>query len=314
MIRIRESGGIELDGRVWLDPEKRRPCAIVTHAHGDHIERHGLTHATPETGALMRLRLGDELEIVTHGFEEPFEVEGFTVTFFPAGHMLGSAMVLVEKDGERILFTGDVKLRANLTCPPAIVPQCDRLITECTFGLPVFRFPPAEAVRQQMIRFVEGCHVEGQSPIILAYAVGKGQEVAKGLGEAGVGVCVPTWTWEVMDLYQSFGVTFPNVVRYDGNNLEGRVLVVPPGRRYHSLIKRIEPRRIGYASGWALRKRAPFSAEIDEYFPLSDHADFDELIELIERAAPREILVTHGYKEAFARELCSRGYEARLLA
>ncbi len=314
VIQVREAGGIELDGRVWLDPDKRRDCAIVTHAHGDHIGKHGLTHATPATAALMKLRLGDELEIVEHELEVPFELEGLKVTLYSAGHMLGSAMVLVERDGERLLFTGDVKLRDNLTCPRAVVPECDRLITESTFGIPVFRFPPAETVREQMGDFVAACHRAGENPVILAYAVGKGQEVAKALGEAGIGVCVPTWTWEVMELYRQFGVEFPNAVLYDGTNLGGRVLVVPPGRRYQSLLKRISNKRIGYASGWALRGRAPFPAEIDEFFPLSDHADFDELLELIERSRPREVLVIHGYKEAFARELCARGLEARPLA
>jgi Cft2 family RNA processing exonuclease len=300
---------------VHLDPARPVPVALLSHGHADHARAlSAVIHATPETVAIARARLG-ETTYVAHPYGEPFDLhlEGHApcrVTFHSAGHVLGSAVTLVECDGERLLYTGDVKLRASLTCPPAEIPRADTLIVEATFGLPVFRFPPVEELRGALVAEARAALDAGEVPVVLAYALGKGPEAAKLLGEAGIPVSLHGAVAKMVDVYRGFGIEFPDAVPYERGAVKGRALVVPPTFRAHPMVTALKARRLILVSGWALLDASYDRFDADRLLPFSDHADWDELLRIVELSGARRVLTTHGFASTLSRVLCDRGLDA----
>ncbi|HWC64842.1 MAG TPA: MBL fold metallo-hydrolase, partial [Thermoanaerobaculia bacterium] len=168
------------DVGLHVDPVLPVEAAVVTHGHGDHARAlPEVLYATPETAAVLRARTGAAPATIEAAFGAPVDLHRpgaspARLTFFPSGHVLGSAGVLVECRGERLFCTGDVKLHPSLTCPPAEIPECDTLVVESTFGLPVFRFPPVEALRAAIVAHARTALAEDETPVFLGYALGKG--------------------------------------------------------------------------------------------------------------------------------------------
>jgi Cft2 family RNA processing exonuclease len=301
-----------------LDPSRPVPVSVLSHGHADHARAlSGVIHATPETVAVARARLG-ETEYVAHGYGKSFELhrsghEPCRVTLLPAGHVLGSALVLVEAAGERLLYTGDVKLRPCATCPAAEVPRADTLIVEATFGLPVFRFPPREELEAALLSETRAALEADEVPVLLAYALGKGPEVAKLLGEAGIPVALHGAVHRMAEIYRAFGVALPGAEPYERGALAGKALVVPPSFRGHPMVTSLKARRLILVSGWALLDAAYDRFDADRLVPLSDHADWDELLRIVELSGARRVLTTHGFASTLARVLVERGLDAEPL-
>lgn len=303
-----------------LDPDAPVPRAVLSHGHADHARAlSGAMWATPETCAVARARLGEGAyhEVA---YREPFEVPDGSggaarITLFSAGHVLGSAMVLVEHGSERLLYTGDVKLGASLTCAPADVPQADLLIVEATFGLPIYRFPEVSALRRRIVFETRDALDAGETPVLLGYALGKGPEVARILLDAGLPVALHGAVHRMAGIYRSFGVPFEgDVVAYERGALAGRALVVPPSARTHPMIASLKRARVIAVTGWAVLDAAYDRYGADVLVPLSDHADDDELFALVAATGARRVLTTHGYAGPFARRLRLRGLDAMPLA
>jgi len=302
-------GGIHLPGcGLWLDPSRKRPLAVVTHAHSDHALWHHETLTTPATAALMRARLGNTRGRVREvGYGSPHRFPGGTLTLLPAGHILGSAQALVETGEGSLLYTGDFKLRPGLTSEAATVVRADTLILETTFGRPDYRFPPFEAVREAIIAFCRRALEEGVTPVLLAYSLGKGQEVLAALAGSGLPVALHPAVARITRVYESFGVGFPPyTVHGPGDSGGGTVLLYPPGATLPPLPRQ----RRAIVSGWALNPRARYQYRCDDAFPLSDHADYDELLRHVEAVNPRRVYTVHGFTEEFACDLRRRGIEA----
>jgi len=294
------------------------PRAVFSHAHADHARALcGRVYASPETAAVARLRLG-ETEYVVSGPGQPVELkrEGFApcrLTLFPAGHVLGSSLVRVEGPSGSLLYTGDVNLVPSLTCAPAEVPGADLLLTESTFGLPGLVFPPVEGLRQRVVELAREALASGQSPVFLAYAFGKGPEVAKVLLDAGVPVVLHEAIVRLLRVYRHAGFAFGKVRDFSTRRrpAPGHALVVPPSARWHPAVVRLERPRFVAVTGRALLDpaRPPFRA--DEAIPLSDHADFPGLLRVAELSGAAKVLTTHGFAKEFASALCERGRDAR---
>jgi putative mRNA 3-end processing factor len=291
------------------------PVAVLSHGHSDHARAlSGVVHATPETVAIARARLG-ETDYVPHPYGESFEIkrtghDPCRVTLFSAGHVLGSALTFVESGEGSLLYSGDVKLRPSLTCPPAEVPKADTLIVEATFGLPVFRFPDAEALRASLVDEARRSLEAGETPVFLAYALGKGPEVAKLLGEAGIPVSLHGAVWKMVEIYREFGVAFPGCEPYEKGAVKGKALVVPPSVRGHAMVTALKARRLVLVSGWALLDASYDRFDADRLVPLSDHADWDELLRIVELSGARRVFTTHGFASTLARVLAAKGVEA----
>lgn len=310
--------GVHLIGtNVFIDSRRKRERGIVTHAHSDHVGRHERWVASPATAALCARRWNAK-EVEVHSFHQPWEEEGTRVTLLPAGHILGSSMVLLERAGTRVLYTGDFRLRAGAT-PEACAPvEADVLVMECTYGEPRWRFPDRGEVLDRLCDFVRRAHAGGATPVLVAYSLGKAQETAWHLGERGFRVWLHEEAYAMVEVYRQFGVAFRECHRCEeaqegeawtrAEPLENGVLVVPPGPAGRRLSRRYRPRRTAVLTGWALdRWRMPFA---EAGFALSDHADFDELIELVDRVRPRKVYTLHG-PDRFARHLRARGYDAQ---
>jgi Cft2 family RNA processing exonuclease len=242
-------------------------------------------------------------------YREPVEFGGLRLTAFPAGHCLGSAMLYAEDRERSLLYTGDFKLGASATSEQAELPQADVLIMECTFGRPQYRLPPREEVIARLMELVQRALADGRTPVIHAYPLGKSQEVTKLLTDRGVPVLQHPVIYAVSRVYAACGVELGDHSEFDGRPLDGHAVVtLPRGSRDFRLPGL--GRTVSIAvTGWAAEGWARFRLGVDYALPLSDHADYDQLVETVRLVKPREVFCTHGPAE-FAEHLCALGFNA----
>lgn len=297
---------------LWLDATRVVADACVSHGHADHIRRHRHSYATPATASFMRRRLGD-IEITRVEFNRPFVVGPYQVTFLPAGHILGSAQIFVEFDGQSLLYSGDFKFGASATSETLQPQRSDILIMESTFGNPKYRFPVRAELEERLCNFVEAAFQNDQIPLVYGYALGKAQEAMKILANNGYRLCVHGSILRMAEVYQQHGVDFGDVVKFNMQHAqEGRVIILPPQGRKQRQVRRLQPARSMFLSGWGINPAARFRYGVDEVLPLSDHADFDGLLEYVRMVQPQRIYTTHGPNDyyLFLRE---QGFDAHPL-
>lgn len=302
-----EQGLFLRPGPLALDAAGPAALGFISHAHADHFAPHGLIHCTRETAALLELRFGvRRFRILEYG--AAVEIGGMRCTALPAGHMLGSAMLLVEAEGQRLLYTGDFRLRPSGTAAACQPVPADTLIMECTFGRPGYRFPPRERVAEQLVACVRQAFEFEQTPVIEAYAVGKAQQVAQLLADAGIPTLMDPAVYAASQIYEQFGCTLGNYQLYGPKLVPGCAVIRPPRGMGRAALVLPRRRREIAVTGWAIRHRRP--GQGPEYqFPISDHADYDELIECVERVAPQQVYCLHGQREWVA-DLRARGWKA----
>ncbi|MCB1276345.1 MBL fold metallo-hydrolase RNA specificity domain-containing protein [Prosthecobacter sp.] len=313
LIDVTHPRGIYLpEADLWLDPHHGKARAFVSHAHSDHVARHGLTICSEITHQLMVVRKSVKKSgtVVTPKLREVFEWEGWELRLLPAGHITGSAMLHLTRkaDGATLLYTGDYKLRQGLSAERCELMQADTLIMETTFGLPKYRFPPAENVIGQMLAFVRETLEAGGIPVLLGYSLGKAQEILCALRDAELPVMVHPSVAQITEVLTPHLGALPNWRPFNASEATGHVLVFPPGAKLE-----LPNMRTLMLSGWALQSSAKYRYGVDVALPLSDHADHPELHETVEQVKPRRIYLVHGSTREFASELRSRGYDARAL-
>jgi DNA ligase-1 len=310
-VQIEFDSGIylpEID--LWLDPTRAKTRAVVSHAHSDHFGRHEQFIVTPGTAALLDHRYRPRGRMVEQPFGERRDFGDFSLTLLPAGHVLGSAQALVEHRGHRLLYSGDLKLAPSRTAEACEVPEADTLIVEATFGRPRYLFPPAEEVIAGIISFCRNALAQGETPVIFAYSLGKGQEVLRCLAGAGFDIAVHGTTFGVAEVYSRLGVEFPVHEHLDRCDLRGRVLICPPQTRRAAIFETIPRPRTAIVTGWAVDRAARWRYRVDYAFALSDHADYGELVEYVRRVNPKRVFTVYGSEGEFAADLRTRGYDA----
>jgi len=246
-------------------------------------------------------------------FGESLELHDMRIRLYPAGHVLGSSMILIEKAGGSLLYTGDFKMQQSWTAEPIQIPPADILIMESTFGSPEYCFnDDREKLVDELARFVDDTLQWGGSPVVLAYALGKAQEAMKVLGDLGYSVRVFKSAWEMSRVYCDFGIEFKRCSQWDGTILgNNEVLVIPPHAKKYRSFQTLPRARTVLLSGWANNKaRHRYGA--DHAIALSDHADFDELLEFVRTVNPTKVYCTHGLDE-FPAHLRKIGFDAKLL-
>jgi DNA ligase-1 len=312
MIRLQHQRGLYLpDHDLWLDPHEPRPFAFVSHAHSDHTAPHQEVILSAGTAALMRARVpGQRIEHILP-FDESREIRGGRVTLLSAGHIFGSAQFHFETDAGSLLYTGDFKLRPGLSADPCTWRHAQTLIMETTYGLPRYRLPPTKLVMEQMVAFCQETLAENAVPVLLGYSLGKSQEILCALLNAGLTPMLHGSVWNMTEIYRELKPDFPTgYVRYAQGQVDGKVLVCPPSAARSTMVRRIRNRRLAVLTGWALDPGAIYRYQCDAAFPLSDHADYDDLLRYVDLVKPERVLTLHGFAAAFARDLRERGIEA----
>jgi hypothetical protein len=293
-----------------VDFRRRQPRGFISHAHTDHMAPHELALCTAATAELYRLRFGQR-RVMEIPYRTALEWGGLRLTAFPAGHCLGSAMLLADDGHHTLLYTGDFKLSASATAEAAELPRADVLVMECTFGSPMYRFPPRDEVVGQLRELVRRILASDRTPVVHAYALGKAQEVIKLLTDDGIPVVQHADVYRVSCVYQRLGISLGPMAAYPGHHVDGHAVVAPPGRkRLAQLTGLRRPVHIA-VTGWALHQRTRLRWGVDYAVPLSDHASYDELFAAIEQVEPSEIHCTHGPDvDRFVQRLCDAGHHA----
>lgn len=289
---------------VYVDPPQPRARAIITHGHADHARAgHGAVLATPDTIAIMKTRYGED---AAGSWEElPFgekrDIDGVTVSLHPAGHILGSAQVLLEHRGQRIVVTGDYKRLPDRTAQPFELLECDLLVTEATFGLPVFQHPKPTDEIGRLLRsvaaFPERAHVIG------CYALGKAQRVISLLRQAGYNA--PIYLHGAMirlcELYVERGIPLGDLrhsLDVPKAELAGQIVIAPPSAIKDRWSRRLPDPVLAVASGWMSVKQRARQSGVELPLVISDHADWNELRQTIGETGAGTVWVTHGREDA----------------
>ncbi len=304
--------GIAIEGVDFLlDAQRKSECSFVSHAHSDHARKHERVIATAET-ALMYKAKYPTVPIRTLPLNRRVKFGNAAVELFPSGHMLGAAQILIEIRGARIVYTGDFKVYENLTCPPLETRACDILIMESTYGDPAYAFPPQNEVYARIVAFVKRALADGYTPVLVGYAMGKAQEAIVLMQRQGFLVAADRAVNAINHHYRLAGVALQATEHYLHTPLEGKVVVVAPQTLRDPKFRDLKRKRSLFLSGWSQGGRGRNNFGTDFGVPLSDHADFTQLLAYIDRCHPRKIYTLHG-EPKFAHLLREMGYDADFL-
>ncbi len=318
-LRAEPSGIHILPANAWIDPARGVETALITHGHSDHARSgHATVIATRATLDIMALRYAAPEKEIPVAYGETYRLPGgVAATFVPAGHVLGSAQILLEHSGERVVITGDYKRRADPTCPPFEPVPCDIFITEATFGLPVFRHPP---IADEIARLLTARADNPDCCILVgAYALGKAQRVIAELRAAGYNE--PIYLHGAMEkmcqLYERHGVDLGELRPIAGlpkQALAGQIAICPPSALNDRWSRRLPDPITAMASGWMRVRQRARQRAVELPLIISDHADWDELTATITEVNPAESWITHGREEALLRWCQLNQRKARSLA
>jgi DNA ligase-1 len=316
------NGAIHLPAaRLWLDahqPIGPEETVFVSHAHSDHTAAHARVLFSAPTQRLMRARVaGQRVEQVLE-FGRAYDgadlgIGSRRLTLLPAGHIFGSAMSLIDEESGSLLYTGDFKLRPGRSSEPCEPRRADVLVMETTYGRPEYVFPPVDEVLAGVLRFCHEALDQDEIPVLLGYSLGKSQEVLCGLAGAGLRMMLSEPVSELTAVYASFGIPFPEYGLLDPKIAAGHVVLAPPGATVGGLRRRLGRVRVAVLTGWAVTPGCHFRYQADAAFPLSDHADFPDLVELVRQVSPRRVYTLHGFAVEFAAHLRRLGVDARAL-
>lgn len=306
-------------GRFHVDPWRPVERAVITHAHSDHARLGSRRYLAVHSGAaFLRGRLGADLPLETLGWGEVRRIHGVSVSLHPAGHIRGSAQVRVEHRGEVWVVSGDYKLQADPTAEVFEPVRCHTFISECTFGLPVYRWPDPAQVADEMMGWWRENRLRNRTSVLFAYSLGKAQR-ALALLEGGEGPILAHGAIRRMtDLYRDEGVALPplgeanrRTVREAGG---GALVLAPPSAAAGSWLRSLGTTSTAFASGWMRIRGTRRRRAADRGFVLSDHADWDGLLQAIEATGASRVELTHGTTSAMTRFLRERGLDARALS
>ncbi|MBO6938689.1 MAG: ligase-associated DNA damage response exonuclease [Deltaproteobacteria bacterium] len=311
-------------GGFHIDPWEPVERAVLTHGHGDHARPGSTRYLAPEPGrSILDKRLATESgapTIDTLRYGERQTIGDVSLSFHPAGHVLGSAQVRLEHRGEVWVVTGDYKRAADPTCAPFEVVRCDTLVTEATFALPIYRWPDATTEVRAIASWWRANAEAGRASLLYVYSLGKAQRILAELSALTDQTVYTHGAIEALvERYRDEGVemlpTKPVQPEPKGTDWAGRLVMAPPSVRRSRWLKRFGDHETAFASGWMLLRATRKQRGLDRGFTLSDHADWPALIRTVQESEAERVLCTHGRPEVLARFLREeRGLDAAVLA
>ena len=320
LLRITDRGLYCDAGDFHIDPWLPVDRAVITHAHADHARWGCRSYLGSREGErVLRTRLGVGARIRVVDWAESVEIQGVRISLHPAGHILGSAQVRVEHQGEVWVVSGDYKTEPDTTCTPFEPVRCHTFVSESTFGLPIYRWAPQSEVFEEMRTWWRANREAGRASVLFGYALGKAQRLLAGLLGAEEG---PIFTHGAVERlngdYRESGIALPPTT-YAGSaprnqDWGGALIVAPPSAAGSTWIRRFGAASTAFASGWMRIRGARRRRSVDRGFVLSDHVDWPALLDTVAATGAERVWVTHGYREPVVRWLREHGLEAHAVA
>ena len=314
LLAFNEKGIYCAQADVYLDPWRPVDKAIISHGHADHSRWGHKKYITHHSNIpIIKHRLG-EINVSGKDWDETFTINNVKFSFHPAGHIIGSAQIRVEYKGEVWVFTGDYKTEADGVAKPYEPVKCHTFITECTFGLPAFKWQPQEEVFAEINNWWQQNQSEGKTSVIFGYSLGKAQRLLKYL-DPSIGKIYTHGAIENMTEVLRPQLEMPETTRITRDvkkeEIKGNIVIAPPSAHGTPWIKKMVPYVTASASGWMTFRGARRRRAIDRGFVLSDHCDWQGLLSSIKETGAEKIICTHGYTDIFSKYLREIGYDAR---
>lgn len=300
---------------VFIDPLRKVPKALITHGHSDHARKGmGQYLCADLAKPTLAHRIGSNALISSLPFGESIQLNGVKVSFHPAGHIIGSAQIRLEYQGEVAVVSGDYKIQEDGLTQPFEPIACHSFVTESTFGMPIYRFPPQGEVFQQINQWWQENKELGKVSILLGYSLGKSQRILQGLDTTIGPIYCHSTIQAVNEIVRAQGIPLQASLALEDHlqreALEGAMIICPPGALRGEWLDLVEPFSTGACSGWTMSRKGGFGPAADRDFLLSDHADWEGLNQAVRATGAEQVYVTHGYDELFSRWLLEQGIQA----
>ena len=309
------SNGIYCEaGGFYIDPRRGVERAIVTHGHSDHARSGSQAYlCSASSEKILQERLGKSTKIESLDFGVREKIGDALVSFHPAGHILGSAQVRVEVDGEVWVVSGDYNPAEQTSCESFESVPCHTFITECTFGFPIYKWRSQTEVFGEVNEWWAENAGEGEITLITAYSLGKAQRVLSCLN-AGIGpIYGHSAVLPFLPVYEEYGIKIPEVQLLKAdipkNDLKGAMVIVPPAVQEVHLPNNVRGAKTGMVSGWMTTRAARKQSRLNKGFALSDHADWNGILSAVKATGAEKIYATHGNVEVLVRYLNEMGYD-----
>lgn len=299
-------------GDFYIDPWRKVPRAIITHAHSDHARWGMDKYLCADVGkAILRHRVGENADISCVAYGEPLHLGSARVSLHPAGHILGSAQVRVEVDGYVAVVSGDYKLGADITCDPYESLKCHLFVTETTFGLPIYRWPSVQHVREQILNWWRLNQETGRCSVLTGYSLGKSQRALALLDPDQGPIYCHSSIHTFNELYKLGGINLPyaRLVSHAPSTQDWSkaIVLAPPSAIGTPWMNRFGEISAAFCSGWMALRSERKRSIMQNSFVLSDHCDWPGLISAVEATGAEEVWTTHGFAESVSRYLVEKG-------
>ncbi|ADR21126.1 DNA ligase-associated DEXH box helicase [Marivirga tractuosa] len=315
LLKFTDNGIYCPEGEFYIDPWRPVKKALITHAHADHSRpghQHYLAHLHSET--IMRQRLGVNIQIETINYDESININGVKVSFHPAGHIPGSAQIRIEYKGKIAVVSGDYKLEDDGLSTPFESINCHEFVTETTFGLPIYQWKPQSETFNEINHWWKKNKADGKTSVIFAYALGKAQRIMKNV-DTNIGKIYTHGAVEsATEALRKTGLDLPETTKITNDipkkEYQGNLVIATPASIGTTWMKKLAPYSTGIASGWMMLRGTRRRKAADRGFVLSDHADWNGLLEAVKLSEAETIYSTHGYSNVFTKYLQEQGLNA----
>ena len=304
--------------QVYIDPYGKVDKAIITHGHADHARpNHGAYLCAATARPVIQFRLTSRAQIQTLEYGQPLNINGVGFSFHPAGHILGSAQVRIAYKGEIWVVSGDYKTEDDGFSEPFEPVKCHTFITESTFALPIFDWQPQHLIFDEMNNWWKENQKNGITSVVCAYSLGKAQRIIQNLDHKIGKIYCNQAIENTNQVIRNQGVDLKPTIALKADisrgELEGQLVMITPNSMGTAAIRKLRPFATASSSGWMMLQKRNFGGGVDKGFVLSDHADWKGLLWAVKQSEAEQILVTHGYTDAFAKYLNENGYNAKTI-
>lgn len=314
LIQFTDKGLYCATGNFYIDPWQPVDKAVITHAHSDHAtwgSKAYLCHTL--TKPLLQQRLGDNT-YETLEWNENISINGVKLSLHPAGHIIGSSQVRLEQNGEVWVVSGDYKLENDGISGAFESVRCNTFITESTFGLPIYNWKKQSDIYIDIQNWIKHCHEKNTNAVLIAYSLGKSQRILPSIAAVTENIYAHGAVWNILQTLKAMGFTLPEVKRIDldapKEKYKNCVIIAPPSAEGSLWMRRFNPYETGVCSGWMQVRGNVRRRNADAGFALSDHADWNGLLQAVEATGATKVFVTHGFQSAFSRYLNEQGIGA----